>query len=122
MGFPLWPTLQDILERLPLAQRLADLVRRIAAEFKFRRVRSAVVNVPYSARGSYSATVVDADVSSSTRIIASLATLPETAENGGDAGADLSVQALAGAGSITFLFSGFAYFGGPWTINYQLGA
>lgn len=52
MGFPLWPSWQSLTERVSLVQRLADVVTRIATEFKARRIRVATVNLGWPARRS----------------------------------------------------------------------
>jgi hypothetical protein len=122
MGFSLRATLLNIAERVSLATRLADVVRRIAAEFKFRRLRSVVVVVPYETRYNYEVAVPDDAVTLATKVLAQLAVLPESTENGGASADGLSVTAQATAGAVVFFFSGPSFFGGPWTVQYQLGA
>lgn len=80
----------------------------------------ATVTLPYSSC-THSVNVVDATVTPASKIVLSLAGVPETDTNSGDAVDLIAMQAVPGSGAFTFQASFLTPAGGPLTINYGVG-
>jgi len=84
-------------------------------------VKQAVVSLPYASLSHRGITVTDAAVSVSSKILLSLAGVPETSENASDCIDLLSMLAVPGSGSFEFQANFLTPVGGALTINYAIG-
>lgn len=83
-------------------------------------VSQATVSLPYASR-SHRVSVTDAAVSPASKILLSLAGVPETQANSSDSVDLESMQAVPGTGSFIFQASFKTPFGGPLVVNYAVG-
>ena len=83
-------------------------------------ITTATLAMPYASR-LQRITVVDANVSGSSKILLSAAGIPETSENSGDAVECLALTAIPGAGSFEVCASFMTPVGGSFPVNYTIG-
>jgi hypothetical protein len=81
----------------------------------------AIVDLPYPASRFHRVTVVDGAVGAGSRILLSLAGVPDTNTNVGDDVDMLSMQAVPQAGQFQFQAAFLTPIAGPLTINYVVG-